>query len=151
LYFILSGSRYEAKCYNGPTYLNNRFNTKFTSSLLAGKEWNKKNRSFGVHARVLYLGGVRQPLIDLALSQQVGTTIYQEQLGYLRLPDYFRTDLRVSWRKNKPGYTRTLSIDIQNVTSQQNTAFTYFDTFLQKETTKYQLGIIPVLAYRVDF
>jgi hypothetical protein len=151
LYFILSGSRYEAKFYNGTTYLNNRFNTKFTSSLLAGKEWNKKNRSFGVHARVLYLGGVRQPLIDLGLSQQVGTTIYQEQLGYLRLPDYFRTDLRVSWRKNKPGYTRTLSIDIQNVTSQQNTAFTYFDTFLQKETTKYQLGIIPVLAYRVDF
>ncbi|MBX2894104.1 MAG: TonB-dependent receptor [Cyclobacteriaceae bacterium] len=151
LYFILSGSRYEAKFYNGSTYLNSRFNTKFTSSLLVGKEWNKKNRSFGVHARALYLGGLRQPLIDLATSQQVGTTIYNEANGYLRLPDYFRTDLRVSWRKNKPGYTRTLSIDIQNVTSQQNTAFTYFDTFLQKETTKYQLGIIPVLAYRVDF
>ncbi|MBX2916902.1 MAG: TonB-dependent receptor [Cyclobacteriaceae bacterium] len=151
LYFILSGSRYEAKFYNGSTYLNSRFNTKFTSSLLVGKEWNKKNRSFGVHARALYLGGLRQPLIDLATSQQVGTTIYNEANGYLRLPDYFRTDLRVSWRKNKPGYTRTLSIDIQNVTSQQNTAFTYFDTFLQKETPKYQLGIIPVLAYRVDF
>ncbi|MCW5912161.1 MAG: TonB-dependent receptor [Cyclobacteriaceae bacterium] len=151
LYFILSGSRYEAKFYNGAAYLNSRFNTKFTSSLLAGKEWNKKNRSFGVHARVLYLGGLRQPLIDLALSQQVGTTIYQEQSGYLRLPDYFRTDLRVSWRKNKPGYTRTLSIDIQNVTNRQNTAFTCFDSFLQRENTKYQLGIIPVLAYRVDF
>jgi len=151
LYFILSGSRYEAKFYNGTTYLNSRFNTKFTSSLLVGKEWNKKNRSFGVHARALYLGGLRQPLIDLVATEQVGTTIYQEQNGFLRLPDYFRTDLRVSWRKNKPGYTRTLSIDIQNVTSQQNTAFTYYDTFLQKETTKYQLGIIPVLAYRVDF
>jgi hypothetical protein len=150
-YFMISGSRYEAKFYNGATYLNTRFNTKFTSSVLAGKEWNKKNRSFGVHARVLYLGGARQPLIDMALSQQIGTTIYQEQMGYLRLPDYFRTDLRVSWRKNKPGYTRTLSIDIQNLTGQQNTAFTYFDTFLQKENTKYQLGIIPVLAYRVDF
>lgn len=151
LYFILSGSRYEAKFYNGTTYLNTRFNTKFTSSLLAGKEWNKKNRSFGVHARVLYLGGTRQPLVDQIISQQIGTTIYYEQGGYLRLPDYFRTDLRVSWRKNKPGYTRTLSIDIQNVTNQQNTAYTYFDTFLQRENTKHQLGIIPVLAYRVDF
>lgn len=151
LYFILSGSRYEAKFYNGTTYTDSRFNTKFTSSLLVGKEWNKKNRSFGIHARSLYLGGLRQALVDVAVSQQVGTTIYNEQNGYLRLPDYFRTDLRVSWRKNKPGYTRTLSIDIQNVTSQQNIAFTYYDTFLQKETTKYQLGIIPVLAYRVDF
>lgn len=151
LYFILSGSRYEAKFYNGTSYLDSRFNTKFTSSILAGKEWNKKNRSFGVHARILYLGGLRQPLVNLPVSQQIGTTIYDEPNGYLRLPDYFRTDLRVSWRKNKPGYTRTLSIDIQNVTSHQNTAFVYYDTFLQDLNTKYQLGIIPVLAYRVDF
>ncbi|MBX2898872.1 MAG: TonB-dependent receptor [Cyclobacteriaceae bacterium] len=151
VYFVVSGSRYEAKFYNGASYFNSRFNTKFTSSLLAGKEWNKKNRSFGMHVRMLYLGGVRQPLVDLITSEQIGTTIYNEQLGFYRLPDYFRTDLRVSWRKNKPGYTRTLSIDIQNVTSQQNTAYTYYDTFLKKETTKYQLGIIPILAYRVDF
>jgi hypothetical protein len=150
-YFIVSGSRYEAKFYNGSTFRDSRFNTKFTSSLLAGKEWNKKNRVFGMHVRTLYLGGLRQPLIDQLASQEIGTTIFNESAGYFKLPDYFRTDLRVSWRKNKPGYTRTISIDIQNVTNQQNTAFVYYDTFLQAQTTRYQLGIIPVLAYRVDF
>jgi hypothetical protein len=57
----------------------------------------------------------------------------------------------VSWRKNKPGYTRTLSVDIQNLTNQQNVAYQYYDTFLKKINTKYQVGIIPVLAYRIDF
>lgn len=82
----------------------------------------------------------------------VGTTIYDLSSGYsIKYPDYFRTDLRVSWRKNKPGYTRTLSIDIQNVTSQKNVAYQYYDTFLKEVKTKYQLGIIPVIAYRGRF
>jgi hypothetical protein len=59
--------------------------------------------------------------------------------------------VRVSWRKNKPGYTRTVSIDIQNLTNYKNVAYLYYDTFLQAVNTKYQLGIIPVVAYRVDF
>lgn len=153
LYFIISGSAYQSLYQNGEaSYRDSRFNGNFTSSFLAGKEWKNNNKTFGVHARVLYSGGFRQAPVDEFASSLLGTTIYDLSQGYrIQLPDYFRPDLRVSWRKDKPGYTRTLSIDIQNLANYQNAAFIYYDTFLQDTVTKYQLGIIPVIAYRVDF
>ena len=153
MYFMVSGSVYKSQFSNtGSQFEDSRFSGNFTSSLLTGKEWKSKNKVFGVHARVLYLGGLRQAPIDEAASEFVGTTIYDYSQGYsIKYPDYFRTDLRVSWRKNKPGYTRTLSIDVQNLTGQLNVAYQYFDTYTKEVTTKYQLGIIPVIAYRVDF
>ncbi len=153
MYFMVSGSVYQSQFNSsGGGYEDSRFSGNFTSSLLAGKEWKSKNKAFGVHARVLYSGGLRQAPVDPIVSEVVGTTVYDQTQGYsIKYPDYFRTDLRVSWRKNKPGYTRTLSIDIQNLTGQSNVAYLYYDTFLKQVTTKYQLGIIPVIAYRVDF
>ena len=150
VYFMMSGSLYWSE-YNATGYYT-RFNGRFTSSFLAGKEWQKKRNTFSMNTRILYLGGLREAPIDAPLSSAVGSTQYNYQNGYsLQLPDYFRTDLRLSWRKNKPGYTRTFSLDIQNVLNTQNVAYHYYDTFLQDVKTKYQLGIVPVLVYRVEF
>lgn len=153
LYFMISGAYYQSQFKNPDgMYMDSRFNGNFTSSFLTGKEWNKKNKVFGVHARVLYSGGLRQLPVNQNISEYVGTTFYDFSNGYsVKYPNYFRPDLRVSWRKNKPGYTRTLSIDIQNVTGRQNVAYYYYDTLLQEVKIKYQLGLIPVIAYRVDF
>ena len=69
----------------------------------------------------------------------------------IKLNDYVRLDLRLSWQKNKPKYTRTWSIDIQNVLNIENDAFYYYDTQQDDVLLEKQLGIIPVLAYRVEF
>jgi len=150
IYFMVSGSLYRSE-YNANQYYT-RFSGRFTTSFLAGKEWQKKRNNFGINTRILYLGGLREAPIDQSLSSSLGSTQYSFQNGYsVQLPDYFRTDLRLSWRKNKPGYTRTFSLDIQNLLNTQNIAYHYFDTYLQTIKTKYQLGIIPVIAYRVEF
>lgn len=154
LYFLAGGSWYGSGYSNGNSrYLTSRYNGKYTFTFSGGNEWSRrKNKTFGVHSRLLYLGGLRQQQIDLTNSKEYGTTMYtNENIFPIRMPDYFRLDLRVSWRKNKPGYTRTVSIDIQNLTNQQNTAYHYYDTYLKKVETKYQLGLIPVLVYRIDF
>lgn len=152
LYFMISGSYFQAEYNVDDEYWDSRFNGGFTSTLLAGKEWKREQRSFGIHGRVIYTGGLRQAPVDVLASSIIGTTYYDLQNGYsLQVPDYFRTDLRVSWRKNKPGYTRTISIDLQNVTGYKNVAGYYYDTHLQAVTTRNQLGILPVFAYRVDF
>lgn len=152
LYFMATGSVYESQYVVDTEFLDSRFNGTFTSSLLGGKEWKKINKAFGVHARVIYTGGLRHAAINVIGSDLVGTTIFDYSQGYsLQLPNYFRTDVRVSWRKNKQGYTRTLSLDIQNLTNYENVSYLYYDTFLKKVNTKYQVGILPVLAYRVDF
>jgi hypothetical protein len=57
----------------------------------------------------------------------------------------------LSWRKDKVGYTRTVGIDIQNVTGMKNEAYFYFDQVKRAVDTQYQVGVIPVLVYRVDF
>jgi hypothetical protein len=154
IYFMAGGSWYATGYSNGTSaFYTSRYNGKFTITLSGGKEWNRrKNKTFGVHIRTLYLGGLRQQEINMADSQSYGDTRYNDNNVYpIKLPDYYRLDLRVSWRKNKPGYTRTLSIDIQNLTNQLNVAYYYYDTHTQKKETKYQLGLIPVLVYRIDF
>jgi hypothetical protein len=154
-YFLIGGSYYESK-YAGSNgiWRDSRFNGNYTASVIHGKEWSKpeKRRAIGLNTRILYLGGLRHAPVDVPGSLDASETVYNSGEGFSeQFKDYFRIDLRLSFRKNKPNYTRTFAIDIQNLTSQQNEAFMYYDFHQNKVVTKYQLGIIPVLVYRIDF
>jgi hypothetical protein len=110
--------------------------------------------AFGVHTRFMWLGGLRESVIDEYWSRVFHTTVrdlYSYDPYARQFKDYYRVDLRVSWRKDKGKYTRTVAIDVQNVLGLKNEAFNYFDTFQDKIVTQYQVGIIPVLVYRIDF
>jgi hypothetical protein len=154
-YFLIGGSYYESKYKGADGVLRNtRFNGNYTINAVYGKEWTKpsRNRTIGLNTRLLYLGGLRQSKVNEIASSVSPETVYDAANPFSeKLNDYFRIDLRLSFRKNKPGYTRTFAIDIQNLTSQQNEAFQYYDNTQQKVVTKLQLGIIPVLVYRIDF
>jgi hypothetical protein len=154
-YLLLSASYYESTYEAGDgEKRDTRFNGNYTFSSVYGKEWTKreKNRTIGLNTRLLYLGGMRESDVSVIGSQMAGETVYSSDDPFNnKLDDYFRIDLRLSFRKNKPNYTRTFAIDIQNLTSQQNVAFNYYDQTQTKVITKYQLGIIPVLVYRIDF
>ncbi len=154
-YFMFGGGYYEST-YAGSDNVkrDTRFNGKYTLSGVYGKEWSnsKKRRVIGLNLRALYLGGLRVSTIDEAASIANTETVYDETNPYnQKLNDYFRIDARLSFRKNRAKYTRTFAIDIQNLTAQQNEAYRYYDYTQQKIVTKYQLGIIPVLVYRIDF
>jgi hypothetical protein len=154
-YFLIGGSYYESE-YAGSNgrWRDTRFNGNYTTSVIHGKEWSKpeKRRVIGLNTRILYLGGLRHAPVDVPGSLDSGETMYDDGEGFSeQFKDYFRLDLRLSFRKNKPNYTRTFAIDIQNLTSQQNEAYMYYDFQQSKVVTKYQLGIIPVLVYRIDF
>ncbi len=154
-YFMIGGSMYESN-YTPSDGIKRytRFNGKFTFNATYGKEWTsqKNNRTIGLNTRLLYLGGLRETPINAGLSQAAGETVRDETNPFSnKLNDYFRIDLRLSFRKNKPGYTRTLAFDLQNITGQQNEAYHYYDFTQAKVVTKYQLGLIPVIVYRIDF
>jgi hypothetical protein len=160
-YFLLGGSYYQSKYKAGDgKKRDTRFNGNYTFSGVYGKEWTKtsKKRTIGLNTRVLYLGGLRRTPVDVDASINQGETVYRTSDTFVlidpypeKLDDYFRLDLRLSFRKDKTRYTRTFAIDIQNLTSQQNEAYQYYDFTQSKVVTKYQLGIIPVLVYRIDF
>lgn len=154
-YFLVGASYYESKYVGGDgAWRDTRFNGNYTASVIHGKEWSKpeKRRAISLNTRVLYLGGLRYAPVDEFTSAMWRETVYGSGSGFTeQFNDYFRLDLRLSFRKNKPNYTRTFAIDIQNLTSQQNEAYKYYDFLQNKVVTKYQLGIIPVLVYRIDF
>jgi hypothetical protein len=154
-YLLFGGSYYESK-YTAADNVkrNSRFNGNYTVNAVYGKEWTKssKNRTIGLNTRLLYLGGMRESIVDVAGSEGSRETVYDVSDPFAnKLNDYFRVDVRLSFRKNKPGYTRIIAIDIQNLTAQENEAYNYYDLTQQRVITKFQLGIIPVLVYRIDF
>ena len=154
-YFIAGGSWYKST-YEGSDEISRstRFDGNYTVNLTYGREWSKTKkesfRTFGISSRILYIGGLHEsPIIA---DPNSAYTVYDESKAFEnKLADYFRWDLRLNWRKNKNGYTRTIAIDIQNVLNIQNEAYHYYDHVSNKIETQYQLGMIPILVYRVDF
>lgn len=135
-YWRANASFYDSKYKNGTTLLDTRFNGHYITNGLIGKEWtlgSLKNRFLGVNAHVILRGGY----LDAYTGKQ--------------LKDYFRTDLNVYWKKSHTRYSSTVQLDLQNVTNQLNEGWRYFDYHKGSVQTKYQLGLIPNLAYKVEF
>ncbi|GAB4429018.1 MAG: carboxypeptidase-like regulatory domain-containing protein [Bacteroidia bacterium] len=157
-YFLLSTSLYQSKysAWDG-IERDTRFNGNYLFNLTGGREFEWDNRRgrtkvLGINFRVIYQGGFRAMPIDLAASQQRAQTVFVEGAGFSeRFPDYFRTDLRVTYQRHSKRFTSTLGIDIQNLTNRRNVAFYAYDLAVQDVVTRYQLGMIPLLSYRVEF
>lgn len=158
-YFLLSGSYYRSlykMAFSDTLWRSTRFDGRYAGSLSIGKEFSKTKetarRTWGIDLRALYQGGFLAMPIDTLGSIAAGTTLYQSEKGFAeRLPDFFRLDLRLSHKRNKPGYTRTIALDIQNASNRQNIAWRYYDPVLGAVQTRFQLGIIPLLTYRVEY
>jgi hypothetical protein len=154
LYFLLSTSFYnsEYKALDN-IWRNTRFNGKHAISFTAGKEYNwKKDRVFGINVRTIYTGGFWETPIDIARSIELGETHYIESLAYTeQLPDYFRTDVRLSIKRNRARTTSTLSLDLQNATNHKNLGGQYFEPQSGKIEKWYLLPLLPILSYKVEF
>ena len=158
IYYLLNGTFYES-LYTGSDGIerDTRFNANVVANATFGKEWTRTTRKekvkiTGLNGRLTYSGGFRDTPIDVGSSTQTGTTVYLEDQAFsIQQDPYFRLDLRLYIKWNKTGRNNTLSLDIQNATNQENTAFSYYDTQQKMIVEKKQLGIIPILTYRAEF
>ena len=156
-YYILAGTSVYRSVYTAADKIERptRFDGRYSLMVTGGREWTKQldgyNSSFGIHGRVMYLGGLRDTPIDQNSSQAMGVTRYSSDTYSIMLKDYTRFDLRVSWRRDKVKYTRTIALDVQNIAGIKNQAYRYYDSFQGKVVMQYQVGFIPVLVYRIDF
>jgi hypothetical protein len=135
-----------------------RWNTRYIANLTAGKEWQLEDRpgllrTFGLNGRLTWTDGIRSLPVDATASAQAGYTVFDESAGYAANPrDYFRLDLRVYWKRSLGNRRNsTFAMDFQNVTMQENVAYQYWDPYKQSVETKYQLGLIPNLSWRLEF
>ncbi len=156
-FFLVNGSYFESKYTGGDgIQRDTRFNSNYIFNFNTGREfrWNKKGKDkvFGVNGRVAYYGGFRDTPIDAEASVLAGETIYLESEAFsIKQSDFFKLDLRLYFKNNKPNFSSTVSLDIQNATNQENVAFSYFDAEQGEVIVKNQLGLIPILSYRIEF
>jgi len=157
-YFLLAnGTYYESKYVGGDGIeRDTRYNGNYIFNLTGGKEFHwdkdKKNKVLGISTHLTYRGGYYETPIDVEASQAEGKTIYIEEEAFsIQQKDYFRVDLRIYYKTNKPKYTGTLALDIQNLSNNENVAYSYYDAQKGEVVVKNHLGLIPILSYRITF
>lgn len=133
-----------------------RFSNNFVQNILAGKEWKvgkSDHNILGINLRTSWAGGVRVIPIDVlaSLNAQSQVLSYENIYNDQQLPGFFRSDLRVSFTKNSHRITSTWSLELNNITNHVNPKGIYFDGTDNSISTVNQLGLIPVLNYRLDF
>ncbi len=153
-YFLITVSLYESKYIAGDGIeRNTAFNGNYTANFLAGKEWTiRKKNVLGFNFRVVTSGGKRYIPIDFAKSEASGETEYDYSHAYeKRQKDYFRTDIKISYRFNGKKVTHELALDVDNIFNTQNIWQRYYDRSSNTIKTEYQAGIFPIPLYRILF
>ena len=125
-----------------------RWNTGAIGNAVLGWEFVKQRetvkRTWGANGRFNYTGGQRYtPSIT---PENLHPEAYSAQYN-----STYRLDLRVYLKRERKSHTGMWSLDLLNATNAQNESYKYFDTRKGEVVTKYQLGLIPNLSYRIEF
>ncbi|RAW03547.1 TonB-dependent receptor [Pseudochryseolinea flava] len=154
-YYLVTTSIFDSK-YKGSDGIerNTAFNTGYVLNVLAGKEWKigSNGKFFSVSLKVTTIGGKYLTPVDVARSQQYQRTIYKDGQAYSDKQDpYFRTDLKLSYRKEYKRSTLEIAMDLQNVTNNQNVFSQNYNVKTNSTVTQYQQGFFPVPFVRFTF
>lgn len=154
-YFLITTSLFNSK-YKGSDGKehNTGFNTGHVFNALAGKEFKLgcSGSVLALNLKVSNVGGRYLTPIDLEQSKLEGKAVYKTDLAFTdKQPDYFRTDLRIAYRKEYKRSTLEVAIDFQNLTNNKNIFNQYYDTKKNRIVTTYQQEFFPVPMIRYTF
>lgn len=154
-YFLITASAFDSR-YKGSdgTERNTAFNTSHVLNILGGKEFKvgKKGNMFSFNLKSSWVGGRYLTPIDIAATQAAGFTVFDEDHAFSeRQNDYFRFDLKLSFRKELKKSTMEWALDLQNVTNHKNVFRNSYDARTGQLYTEYQQGFFPVPFFRWTF
>lgn len=157
-YFLITGSLFNSwyKAGDQKKY-NTYYNTRYVSNFLFGRDiylGKNRNSSIGFNAKLLLRGGYRYTPIDRIQTLKSKRIIYKTGSTYeSQLPAFYRLDAGLNFRKNHPGFSWMVMLDIQNATNHKNVFRKNFiyDNGLIIEKYILSLGIIPVFNFRIEF
>ncbi len=69
----------------------------------------------------------------------------------LQFKEYFRADISLNYRINRPKVTHIISLDIQNVSNQDNTDNQLYSSNTGESGLSTQLGLILFINYKIEF
>ena len=155
-FFMFTGSIYNSK-YRGSdeVWRNTAFNGNYSMNAVAGKEFPvgvEGVNKFGISVKSNYSGGRRHMPIDMSASSLMGHTIYDHTRAWeTRYDDYFRIDGKLYYTVNSRRVTHEMALDVQNLSNRKNVFQKVYDARMNQLRTDYQMGILPVLRYRLTF
>jgi len=158
-YFLFTGSFFDSQ-YKGRDgkWRNTDFNGRYALNALVAKEFKSGKKSmFTVGAKVTAVGGRWYGPADIEASNAQRELVVNDSLrNTLQFPDYFRADLKLTYRLNTKKSTHEIGIDLVNLLDTRNVlSLTYApdesndpDQSIRRE---YQLGRLPLFYYRISF
>lgn len=163
-FFLFSGTLYDSKYYGSDGILRNTsYNGKYVANLLIGKEFKIGAKNvLGIGTKITFAGGRRYGLVDIAQTEALKEIIFRDSLfNDLQFRDYFRMDLKISWRMNANKVTHEIGLDLVNIFNTKNLlSLAYAPSLNPSDTTvpgyqptaeKTQLGFLPIFYYKIDF
>ena len=140
---VMSNGDYKQIPYN----FGNKWNISIDRKFKVGE-----NKALRAVMAFTHRNGYYQDVINISESRKQHVTVYGSDFNIpstiTRLGNYQRLDLRISYIK-KGKWKNVISLDIQNVLNRQNDAYNYFDPLLDEVQLQKQLGLIPILSWRV--
>ncbi|MDQ3394911.1 MAG: TonB-dependent receptor [Bacteroidota bacterium] len=158
-FFLVTTSLLESKFKGSDGILRDTdFNGNYALNTLFTKEFKiGTNSSISLGTNVTAAGGRRYGPVDLEASLREKDVIFVDATrNTLQLRDYFRADLRVNYRLNRPRVTHEIAIDFVNVFNTKNILkLTFAPNEFQPQNNpvreEYQLGFLPLFYYKIDF
>jgi len=155
-YFMVNGTIYDSKYENKlGEMLNTKYNGTYASNGLIGKEFkigSGKQHTIGISSRYILAGGMRYLPIDREASIANQSTVRRWDNGFSeKVSDYFRIDLMIKFRRNRPRYSGEWSIDMLNILNRQNMRTEYWDSNIQDFYEEPQNPFLLFLTYRIQF
>ncbi len=163
-FFLFSGTLYDSK-YTGSDNIerNTSYNGRYIANFLAGKEFKiGEKQVIGIGTKITGAGGKRYGLVDIAQTDSLKEIIFRDSLfNDLQFKDYFRIDLKISWRMNAKKVTHEFGLDLVNILNTNNLLSLAYapsldptilaSTNYQPISQKTQLGFLPIFYYKIDF
>lgn len=118
------------------------------------KQERKKNSQLSLRFDVKFTlaGGLRYTPIDLDASAMEGAAIFIDEEAFSeQFKPYYRLDLSLTFRMSRGSVTQEFMASCQNVTDRDNPLFNQYDPDENRLVNVNQLGIYPLLQYRILF
>jgi hypothetical protein len=136
---------------------NTSFNGIYALNFLAGREFEiGVNKVLGVGLKLTSAGGKRYGIVNDSLSLLQGEVIFQDEgFNESQFQDYFRFDIKTTFKINQKKITHEIGVDLVNITNQSNILSLSYapdnPNSINGIVKNNQLGFLPIFYYRIDF
>ncbi len=129
------------------------FDNGYIANVLTGKEFKFNDKySISIDTKITLAGGRRYTPINLDASIAAGDEVLNTSSAFNKqFDDYFRTDLKLSFRQNLKRLSQSWSVDLQNLFNNENVFGQSYNQRTEEINITNQLGFYPVIEYRLEF